>query len=263
MTGAEGVAPVHPNLVLPDTKLAEPTVVDLGIDAHRRPVRGLQHQVCLAGRLARLEDGVDADERVLVQAVEFLLDHRKREAITRLEGQGTPDDIVGKVLGTGDRDGAQAILGHHDLHDAGRHVLGRRGDIEKGLARLDIPGPHQAPDFIKVRQQERAADVGGNSCPEVVGIKVFEGAHGDPALAGGVCGEPFARQGEGSVDEDHALEHRQQDRVGGVRATVAGRIGPRRRSHLRRRVSGGKLGSHLGIVLGGGGTCQDEMANGH
>ena len=77
MSGPEGVTPVHPSLVLPDAELAEPTIVHLTIDTHRRPVRGLQNQVRLAGRLARLEDGVDADERVLVEAVEFLLDHGK------------------------------------------------------------------------------------------------------------------------------------------------------------------------------------------
>jgi crotonobetainyl-CoA:carnitine CoA-transferase CaiB-like acyl-CoA transferase len=109
-----------------------------------------------------------------LKVVEFLLDYGKGEAITLLEGQGSPDDIVREVLCAGDRDRAQAILGHHDLHDAGRHILGRRGDVEKGLARLDIPGPYQAPDFIKVRQQERAANKGGNSGPEVDGIKILD-----------------------------------------------------------------------------------------
>jgi hypothetical protein len=41
-------------------------------------------------------------------------------------------------------------------------------------------------------------------------------------------------------------------------------LGGRRVTVWGTRVScGGKLGRHLGIVLGRGGACQDDMANGH
>jgi hypothetical protein len=139
-----------------------------------------------------------------------------------LEGERPTDDVLREVPGAGDRHGAQAVLRHHNLHDPGGHVLRRSGDVEEGLALVDISGAGERPDLIQVGESQRSPDEGRNGGSEVVGVQFLKGAGGDPGLSGHLHGKPLGLQSEGAVHEHHAPQNRQEDRIGAVRTALRG-----------------------------------------
>ena len=209
----EGVAPVYAHLELVQAQLAEAAIVIPRIDPDRATVGRLQDEVGLTRRLAGLEDCVDAQERVLVQPVQFLLDTGEVKIFAGLQGQRAADHGLGEIPGASDRDLAQPIARDNHLDHAGGDVLRRRRDVQEGLAPVNVPAPRRLADLVQVREAEGPADIGCDEGPEFPVLEFLKTARVHPGDAGGVGREPVPLQLERAIHEDDAPEDGQEDRI--------------------------------------------------